>query len=467
MKHNLLPFLKSFITPSGKDLFSRTQGQLTRIYSGLLILFLMLFIVIVYSILYYSILKSSERELESLADQEAQYIEQYLLENRTRDFRDIQNQEIVFSGVNQVFYYVMNSDGEIIMGNDEDSRLQAVLPPLLKSRITKGNGVFLESLHLEGNQDEKGNKREFHRPESDQDISLMIAGHPITFKGQTIGQLYIGRDFTFASQLFQWVLIILIVLGLIFIGLALFMSQKMSKKAMVPIAKAFTRQKEFAADASHELRTPLAVLQSSLDAMDMTLRDEKDQFTEKLLKNMRQEVKRMTSLVGDLLTLARSDSNTVELRKDTFNLRQMAEDVLESVRPLADEKTISTSLDAPENLMVVADPERLSQLIYILLDNAIKYTPAGGAVKISLSQEECYVYITVNDTGVGIKDKDLNHIFERFYRADKSRSRQMGGHGLGLSIAKWIVETHKGTIEVSSELEKGSTFLVKIPRKME
>lgn len=448
-------------------MFSRTQSRLTRIYSGLLMLFLIFFIVIVYSILYFSILKSSERELETLVAQEADYIEEYLLENRMNNFRELQNQEIVFSGVNQIFYYVMNSNGEIIMGNDEDNRLQSILSPLLKNRMNQGNELFQESIHMKGTREDRGNIKEYRHPEVDQDIRLMIASHPITYKGQYIGQLYIGRDFTFASQLFQWILIILVVLGVVFFGLAIFISQKMSKKAMVPISMAFTRQREFVADASHELRTPLAVLQSSLDAMDMTSEQKKDAFTEKLLKNMRQEIKRMTNLVSDLLTLARSDSNTIELRKETFDLRKMTEEALESVQSLANEKSISTNLDAPGKLLATGDPERLSQLVYILLDNAIKYTSAGGDVKISLSQGGSDILIEVQDTGVGIKKEDLSRIFERFYRADKSRSRQMGGHGLGLSIAKWIVDTHNGSIEVSSEVEKGSTFLVKIPQRME
>lgn len=171
----------------------------------------------------------------------------------------------------------------------------------------------------------------------------------------------------------------------------------------------------------------------------------------------------MTNLVGDLLTLARSDSNSIELRRETFDLRLLAERAIESVNPLANEKEISTSLESPEQLQTIGDPERLSQLLYILLDNAIKYTPTGGAVKLSLSQEGPDLCITVQDTGVGINKEDFHRIFDRFYRADKSRSRQMGGHGLGLSIAKWIVETHKGTINVTSELGKGSTFFIRIP----
>jgi signal transduction histidine kinase len=114
-------------------------------------------------------------------------------------------------------------------------------------------------------------------------------------------------------------------------------------------------------------------------------------------------------------------------------------------------------------LSAQGDPQRLSQLLYILLDNAIKYTPQGGEVMLFVAAEGNQLCITVQDTGIGIKQEDFQRIFERFYRSDKSRSRQMGGHGLGLSIAKWIVETHQGTIKVSSEIGKGSIFRIRIP----
>jgi signal transduction histidine kinase len=113
--------------------------------------------------------------------------------------------------------------------------------------------------------------------------------------------------------------------------------------------------------------------------------------------------------------------------------------------------------------MATGDSQRLSQLLYILLDNAIKYTPSNGEVWLLLTREGNELRIRVKDTGIGIKEKDYHRIFERFYRADKSRSRQMGGHGLGLSIAKWIVETHKGTISISSEVGKGTVFTIVIP----
>lgn len=445
-------------------MFSRTQGRLTRIYSGLLILFLLLFIIIVYFVLRFTILKSSERELQTLVAQEAEFIEDYLLENDRHNLRGVQNQEVVFAGVNQAFYYVLNTNGDIILADESYERLRTVLVPMLNKRMKNGDEVFTKSIHIEVNL--KGRLSEL-LPERKQDYRLMIASRSINYNGQFIGQLFVGRDISFAYQLFNWVLLILSGLGILFFGIAIFISHKMSKKAMIPITRAFTRQREFVADASHELRTPLAVLLSSVDAMEMTIEPKKDDFVGKLLLNMRQEVKRMTNLVTDLLTLARSDSNTIELRSETFDFKPLAEKAIESVNALAEEKQIITSLHTPESLLINGDSERLSQLLYILLDNAIKYTPNGGEVKLILSKEGPDVCITVRDTGIGISKEDFDRIFERFYRLDKARSRQIGGHGLGLSIAKWIVETHKGTIKVESELGKGSTFFVRIPNAAE
>jgi signal transduction histidine kinase len=459
----LLTVIRSFTNLGEKDVFKSTQGRLTRIYSGLLMLFLILFIIIVYSILYVVILKSQERELKSFVNQEAGFIVNYLSKNGQSDLNGMGNQEVVFAGVNQFFYYVVNPNGEIIMGNETNRLLRPNLLHLIRGRFQSDQEIQKETLHVEGNPKGRGNKGEFHPPEAAQDIRLMIANQAIYNKGQFIGQLYIGKDITFAYQLFHSLLMILVAIGIVFFGVALYISVVMSKRAMIPISGAFTRQREFVADASHELRTPLSVLLSSIDAMEMTIEPPKEDFVGKMLGNMRQEVKRMTNLVSDLLTLARTDSNKVERRMETFDFRPQAEKAIESVQPLANSKQIMLNLHAPAALIAKGDPQRLSQLLYILLDNAIKYTSQGGEVMLFVAAEGNQLCITVQDTGIGIKQEDYQRIFERFYRSDKSRSRQMGGHGLGLSIAKWIVETHDGTIKVSSEIGKGSIFRIRIP----
>lgn len=465
MKTNLLSFFRLLTNLGEKDVFKSTQGRLTRIYSGLLILFLILFIMIVYSVLYFSILRNQETELETLVKQEAGFLEDYLTTNEKSDFRGIENQEVVFAGVNQLFYYVVNSNGELIMGNEADQRLRSAVLNSLNRRVLHDGEILKETLHLEGNVKGRGKPGEFFQREPERDIRLIIASQSIYDNGRFVGKLFIGKDVTFAYQLFHWLLIILLIIGFVFVGVALFISAAMSKKAMIPISRAFTRQREFVGDASHELRTPLSVLLSSLDAIEMTIDTKKEEFAGKLLSNMRKEVKRMTSLVSDLLTLARSDSNIIERRTETFDFLPHAEKAIESVQSLSESKQISLHLEAPDSLIVTGDPQRLSQLLYILLDNAIKYTPNEGEVWLLLSREGQELCIRVKDTGIGIKKEDYHLVFERFYRADKSRSRQMGGHGLGLSIAKWIVETHEGTINISSEIGKGTEFTIRIPLK--
>jgi signal transduction histidine kinase len=464
LKTNLISFFRLVTNLGEKDVFKSTQGRLTRIYSGLLMLFLILFIMIVYTVLYFSILRNQEAELESLVQQEAGFLEEYLATNEKNDFRGIQNQEVVFAGVNQLFYYLVNSNGELIMGNEADPRIRSALLRILNRNGLDNGKILKEKLHVEGTDRGRGKPGEFFQREPQRDITLMIASQSIYDNGRFVGRLFIGKDVSFAYQLFRWLLIILIVIGIVFVGVALFISAAMSKKAMIPISRAFARQREFVADASHELRTPLSVLLSSLDAIDMTIDTKKEEFAGKLLFNMRQEVKRMTNLVSDLLTLARSDSTIIERRTETFDFLPHAEKAMESVQPLADSKQIRLHLDAPASLFAIGDSQRLSQLLYILLDNAIKYTPTNGEVWLTLSREGNVLCMKVKDTGIGIKKEDHNQIFERFYRVDKSRTRQMGGHGLGLSIAKWIVETHEGTINISSEIGKGTEFTIRIPQ---
>lgn len=470
MKSKLLSLIRAWQNRGEKDVFKSTQNRLTLLYSGLLMLFLVLFIVIVYSLLYTVILKDQERELEEMAAQEARIFENYLVQNNYRSLQGIQNQELVLAGVDQFFYYVVNPKGELIMGDEKVPELRPGLFNLLGGWIPQQKEIRQETLHAtysEWRPKGKGMDDKLRSPVKHHEIQLMIAGRPIFYKGQFIGMLYIGKDISFAYQLFKMLLLILVGLAILFSGVALYLSHLMSKKAMVPITRAFTRQREFVADASHELRTPLSVMLSSIDAMEMTVDTEEDDFSRKLLVNMRNEVKRMAKLVGDLLTLARSDSGTIERVNETFDFRPPAEKAIQSVEPLAAAKQIKLHLSTPEAMVVNGDPERLTQLLYILLDNGIKYTPNGGDVYLALSvesYEHCPVMcIQVKDTGIGIKPEDHARIFDRFYRSDKARTRQMGGHGLGLSIAKWIVENHGGTIQVSSEIGKGSIFTIRIP----
>ncbi|MFD2446985.1 sensor histidine kinase [Bacillus sp. CGMCC 1.16607] len=449
-----------------RDIFESTQFRLTLLYSGLLMLFLVLFIAVVYTILYATIFKDQERELESSVHQEARNVEEYLRYQDHKGGLEFRNQKSLEKDVDQFFYYVVNRSGELVLGDEVIPELRTKILTSISGWNPKRNEILQETFQVEflkKRPNVKERRDEFRPARKTDTIRLIIAGQPISYNGEVIGMLYIGKEVSFAYQVFKWLLIILLGLAILFSGVALVISYYMSKKAMVPITHAFSRQREFTADASHELRTPLSIMLSSINALEMTLDLEKEDYSNKLLFNMKNEVKRMTGLVGDLLTLARSDSGAVEHVNKRFDFYPIAVEAVESVRSMAESKQINLHFNASESLIVNGDPQRLTQLLYILLDNAIKYTAHGGEAYLSLAIKGNELLITMKDTGVGIHPEDYDRIFERFYRADKARMRQEGGHGLGLAIAKWIVESHRGTIQVSSELGTGSTFLVRIP----
>ncbi len=219
---------------------------------------------------------------------------------------------------------------------------------------------------------------------------------------------------------------------------------------------------QFTADASHELRAPLTLIHT---AAEFSLRRERTR--EELVDAMRKivrESERTSRLVDDLLLLARADSNTHELRLAPTDISSTGRDATELAATLARSKNIEVSADIPVNPLMVTGNERLlGQLWLILLDNAVKYTPAGGRIGFSMQAVNSHLETRVTDTGIGIGEADLAHVYDRFWRADKVRSREAGGAGLGLSIARWIVECHHGEIRIDSEPGRGSQVTVRFP----
>jgi heavy metal sensor kinase len=223
---------------------------------------------------------------------------------------------------------------------------------------------------------------------------------------------------------------------------------------------AFERQSRFTADASHELRTPLAVLRSQAELALSRPRSEPE-YREALETCLR-AAGRMAGLVDGLLTLARADAGKLDLRRQPVDLARVVEEGVSLVGPLAAAKSVSVSTRlAPAE--VTGDPERLGQVVTNLLGNAVQYNRSGGQVLVGLRVGSGRAVLSVCDTGVGIPEADRPHVFERFYRADRARSRASGGSGLGLAICKSIVEAHGGVIDFETEPGRGSTFFVRLP----
>ncbi len=219
---------------------------------------------------------------------------------------------------------------------------------------------------------------------------------------------------------------------------------------------ALQAQKSFVADASHELRGPLTVMQGNLDLLKRNLNEEDRRES---LRALEAETSRMSKVVSDLLVLAELDSGQPE-HVDSVALREMLLDAQRRARQLAGNRRIV--IGRQEDLWVKGNADKLEQVLSNLVDNAIKYTPEGGTITLSLFREGDWACVAVADTGIGISPQDLPHIFDRFYRVDKARSKASGGTGLGLAIVKGIVERHGGTVAVTSEEGKGSTFTVRL-----
>jgi signal transduction histidine kinase len=222
----------------------------------------------------------------------------------------------------------------------------------------------------------------------------------------------------------------------------------------------YLRQQQFVSDASHELRTPIAVLKGYIDMLDRWGKEDKAVLEESIgaIKN---EANNMQDLVEKLLFIARNDKMTLKLTKEEFNVNEIVEEVYKETKMIDEKHIITTSFC--QGALIFGDKNRIKQAVRIFVENARKFTPENGEIDIGCYAEDEFVAIRVRDNGIGIKKKQLKKIFNRFYRAEESREKETGGHGLGLSIAKIIVLSHRGKIKVKSTYGVGSSFVILLP----
>ncbi len=223
--------------------------------------------------------------------------------------------------------------------------------------------------------------------------------------------------------------------------------------------EAYRQQGRFVSDASHELRTPIAVIKGYVDILDRWGKEDPQVLSESITA-IKNETNHMNRLVEQLLFLARSDSGRNPLKAERFSLSRMVEEVYEESR-MIDEAHVYEFFREPADILAYGDPTMLKQALRILVDNAAKYTNPGDVITLRVGMSRSYQpCLSVQDNGTGIQSQDVSHIFERFYRSDQARNSETGGTGLGLSIAKWIIDRHKGTIQVVSRPEIGTRFTI-------
>lgn len=228
------------------------------------------------------------------------------------------------------------------------------------------------------------------------------------------------------------------------------------------LQRSFAEIRRFTADASHELRTPISVIRAEVEVAMHESPDAEEFQT--LAGSILEECEHLTKLTDQLLTLSREDAGLVPLESQPVDLARLVADATEMMRPLAEAKQQTLTLNARTAAVVNGDADRLREVIYNLLDNAIKYTPSEGRIEVTVTEQSGMIAVAVNDTGIGIDADHLPRVFDRFYRVDKSRSREAGGTGLGLSIVQSIVSAHSGCVEIFSTPSEGTTCTVLLPR---
>ena len=219
---------------------------------------------------------------------------------------------------------------------------------------------------------------------------------------------------------------------------------------------------QFVQNASHELKTPLATMKLLLENL-IYQPDMPADLRAEFMQDMNHEIDRLSGIITDLLTLTQMDEKSAALRMDRVNLSALCEDTLHAHQVAADKAKLTLQGDIESEVFLQGDESKLSQVVYNLIDNAVKYTPAGGLVAVALTADSRKAVLTVRDNGIGIPEQDIAHIFDRFYRVDKARSRATGGTGLGLSIVRQMVQLHGGEITVTSAANEGSVFTVTLP----
>ncbi|WP_017414236.1 sensor histidine kinase [Clostridium tunisiense] len=276
------------------------------------------------------------------------------------------------------------------------------------------------------------------------------------------GHRIVFLDITRQQSILTNLILTFLAVALLMLVAIFFISRFFANKSIAPIKEAFEKQKQFIGDASHELKTPLAVINTNVDVL-LSNGEDSINSQKKWLNYIKSEVERMSKLTNDLLYLTQIDYSDVKMIFSNFNLSETIENVILTMEAVIFENNILFDYDLEEGLTIHGNNEQIKQVVMILLDNAVKYTEPKGTINLSLKKINSNATLSITNTGKGISEDHLSRIFDRFYRIDKSRERKSGGYGLGLSIAKAIVEHHGGKIYARSVVNHSTTFIVELP----
>lgn len=423
------------------EIFGRSRRQLAIAYALIMCLFMATIILVMHQAMNWSMFSEQAQELSDAANGVAE-AQIFYLQNPNDDI----DENRYYKSVNdRLFFYIFTTDKRLIRFERASYRIEPFVKNVIENWSIEEGRVEVFS----------------HSNELGQLTTVMMTSKKIVTP-QAVQMLYVGKDVTALYSGLRKATYAQVVLGFIALLIASAIGYYMAGRAFLPLKEAYDKQKQFAADASHELRTPLAVLMSSAELLlaDPSIQNP---FLRQVLEDVKSEVKKMTNLVSELLMVARSDNNALKVKIQRLDLSEILQQVVRTMIPIAEKKNIRLMGENFIKTPINADEQKIKQLAIILVDNAIKYTPEGGSVLIELESVDAKrVSFSVMDSGIGIAAEDLDKVFERFYRVDKARSREMGGNGLGLAIASEIVKLHEGKISVASKLGEGTKFTVEL-----
>lgn len=423
------------------EIFGKSRRQLTLIYSLIMCIFLIVLIFVVRMTMEWAMFSEQAQEILDAADSISDTRERY-----SRDPEAMNDESKSYKSTNdRLFFYIFDEDKRLIDFARASFKVESFILDTIDSWNT-----------------EDGEIEVFNRPsELGRTTNIMMTSKRIRISGIN-HRVYVGKDVTVLYSGLQKSTYILIFLGIVALIVAALIGHIMAGRAIIPLKEAYEKQRQFAADASHELRTPLAVVMASADLllMDQSITSP---FLKQVIADVKSEVQKMSKLVGDLLMVARSDNNALKVTIKKFDFGEILNQNIRMMSPLAEKKQITLTGENITRVDIQADEQKIKQLVLILVDNAIKYTPNGGNIVVRIENiGEGKLTFSVKDSGIGIAKEDQDKIFERFYRVDKARSREIGGNGLGLSIASEIVRLHDGKISVESEIGEGTKFIVEL-----
>ncbi|WP_282937948.1 ATP-binding protein [Paenibacillus sp. RC67] len=425
-------------------MFQRTRMRLTVVFGCFLALILILVTLAYYFFLQETIQRNERAEFTKIQEKTSRQWE-HRLEEINKERRDLKK-ERESRGID--WQYLQSNELVMLISSDKKTFVSTTTYTAMTEQMMKWAqaGQYI-------------NKQKLEIMDGDQKQYFLVGSSALNAGGSYWAAIDISSDVRLLSQM-KWLLLLF---SVVLLSIACAGGYLFAGRAMGPIKNSYFKQVEFTANASHELRTPLSVMHSSVELLS-DFKSSLPPFEQHILDGLKDEVQRMTRLVESLLLLARSDSQSWTYQKEHINLSELCVDTVRSMYAIAQKQGIELRNAEPSAETSVAyisgDEDQLRQLIYILLDNAIKYTPSGGEVTVSCIQEDKAVTLRVNDTGIGIPENELHLIFDRFYRVDKARSRESGGAGLGLSIASEIIKVHRAAVRVTSKEEEGSCFEV-------